>query len=197
MVSHDDGVTFSRLGRGPVISNSLHEPYLIADACVLKIKDQYHCWYVFGTKWIKGENDSPPTRIYKIGHATSADLFSWKRSGEPILESAYFDHLECQAMPTVRLIDGRFHMFYCVRNAYGFRDNPASMYRLAYAVSEDGLTWKVSPSLSPFGKGKDVWNCHMSCYPNFFEVAGTHFLLYNGNNFGQSGFGLLQLGWQQ
>ena len=50
-ISRDDGLTFQRLGAGPVLAASLHEPFLVGDACVKTIGGRFHAWYIFGTCW--------------------------------------------------------------------------------------------------------------------------------------------------
>ena len=45
-ISHDDGQTFCRHGTGPLLTASLSEPFLVADAFVLRYGDTYHMWYI-------------------------------------------------------------------------------------------------------------------------------------------------------
>ena len=50
-VSQDQGETFVRLGEGPIISASLHEPCLIADPFVQFFDGRFYMWYIFGQGW--------------------------------------------------------------------------------------------------------------------------------------------------
>lgn len=50
-VSNDAGETFSRLGPGPLLTASLNEPFMVADAFVKKYNDTYFMWYIYGTDW--------------------------------------------------------------------------------------------------------------------------------------------------
>jgi hypothetical protein len=84
-ISHDDGLTFQKYGKGPVLSASLNEPFLIGDAFVARYGDLYHMWYIYGTKWKKAVESDPPDRVYKIAHATSEDAINWRRDGRPII----------------------------------------------------------------------------------------------------------------
>ena len=76
-ISHDDGLTFQRIGDGPVLAASLHEPCLVGDGFVKVIDGVFHMWYIFGTGWKKYAPDAAPDRTYKIGHATSSDGIDW------------------------------------------------------------------------------------------------------------------------
>ena len=78
-VSHDDGISFERVGPGPVLGPSLQEPFLVGDGFVRRIGDTFHMWHIFGTRWSRFTVDGPPERTYKIGHATSADGVAWQR----------------------------------------------------------------------------------------------------------------------
>jgi len=43
-ISGDDGRTFQKFGAGPVVTSSLYEPFLIADAFVAVHGGTYHMW---------------------------------------------------------------------------------------------------------------------------------------------------------
>ena len=68
-VSRDDGLSFERVGDGPVLSATLHEPFLVGDGHVRHVGDRFHMWYIFGTRWRRFSVAGSPERTYKIGHA--------------------------------------------------------------------------------------------------------------------------------
>lgn len=188
-ISHDEGLTFSRYGTGPLLTASLKEPFLVADAFVCRYDQIYHMWYIFGTKWHNFVEGEPPDRIYKIAHATSTDGVNWQRNGQPII-SDRLNSDECQALPTVLLLDGVYHMYFCYREAYGFRTDSDRGYRLGYAWSSDLESWTRDDSLAGIDVSAHGWDSQMQCYPHIFECDGRVYLLYNGNEFGRHGFGL-------
>ena len=192
-ISRDHGETFEKTGAGPILGASLHEPFLIGDPSVLRVGDEYHMWYIFGTHWrLPASSDGQPERVYKIGHAVSGDGLTWDRESREIVESKLHGD-ECQAMPSVRNIDGRYHMVFCYRDVTGFRTNRHSAYRLGYAYSDDLQEWtRDDPSLG-LDVSTDGWDSDMMCYPHLFEYDGRVWLLYNGNHFGRDGFGLAVL----
>lgn len=192
-ISQDNGLTFKKRGMGPIMSSTLHEPFLVGDAFVKEYLGSLHMWYIYGTKWITYDEDQIPERVYKIGHATSNDGISWSKEGNAIIPD-FIDENECQALPTVFNRNNRYHMYFCYRDAKGFRNDPSKAYRLGYAYSDDLITWTRDESLSGIGReGQDAWDSKMMCYPNTFESDGNVYLLYNGNEFGKYGFGAAKL----
>jgi len=73
-VSDDDGLTFRKIGDGPILTSSLHEPFLVGDGFVLFHGDQFHMWYIFGTAWNR------PRKTWPLSAPT--------RSGMPFLVTA-------------------------------------------------------------------------------------------------------------
>ena len=65
-ISEDDGKHFNKIGPGPVMTASLHEPFLVCDAFVANFEEKFHMWYIYGTKWIYDPKDNSPQRVYKI-----------------------------------------------------------------------------------------------------------------------------------
>jgi hypothetical protein len=188
-LSRDGGETFERLGPGPVLSASLHEPFLVGDAFVKVIGETFHMWYIFGTRWKRRAPDTPPERTYKIGHARSPDGIRWTTGeGRPIIADRLGPD-ESQALPTVATIDGRHHMFFCYRESFDFRANADRGYRIGHATAEDLAHWTRDDDDLHLPASRDDWDSDMQCYPHVFECDGKVYLLYNGNAFGRFGFG--------
>lgn len=188
-VSRDQGVTFQRIGAGPVLSASLHEPCLVGDGFVKIIGGKFHMWYIFGTGWKKYVPKAEPDRTYKIGHATSDDGIVWTKEEARQIVADRLGIDESQALPTVIEIGGRFHMFFCYRQSFDFRRNSARGYRIGHAYSDDLERWARDDSNPLLDVTPGGWDSDMLCYPHAFECDGRVYLLYNGNEFGRHGFG--------
>ncbi|MBW8042184.1 MAG: hypothetical protein FVQ85_19595 [Planctomycetes bacterium] len=193
-LSEDNGLTFKKFGKGPVLSSSLHEPFLVGDPFVAIFENQYHMWYIFGIAWKKFVKDQPPDRIYKIGHAISEDGITWykKEEGRQIIA----DRLgadESQALPTVAHINGRYHMFFCYRQSFNFRRNKDRGYRIGYAYSDNLHDWIRDDAIVGIDVTEGSWDSDMLCYPHVFQCDDRVYMLYNGNEFGRFGFGLAVL----
>jgi predicted GH43/DUF377 family glycosyl hydrolase len=191
-ISEDDGLTFEKVGAGPVMSASLHEPFLVGDAYVRIFDNKYHMWYIHGTCWVAHSKDEQPDRIYKIAHATSDDGISWQKEGRHIIADR-LNAEECQALPTVIQIKHRYHMFFCYRESCDFRKNRSRSYRIGYAFSDDLSNWTRDDDNVGIDISDEGWDSGMQCYPHVFEMNGEIYLLYNGNEFGRFGFGLAKL----
>jgi predicted GH43/DUF377 family glycosyl hydrolase len=149
-------------------------------------------WYIFGVQWISSEIGKPPERVYKIAHATSVDGIEWVKEGRLII-SDKLNNLECQALPTVIEIAGVFHMFFCYREAYDFRNNSSRGYKIGYAFSNDLINWTRDDSNSGVEISDSEWDSKMQCYPHIFKMNENYYLLYNGNDFGRFGFGVAKM----
>jgi predicted GH43/DUF377 family glycosyl hydrolase len=191
-VSDDNGLTFKRIGDGPVLTSSLNEPFLVGDPFVAKFGNTYHMWYIYGTKWIDNPTKDVKERIYKIGHAISEDGISWNKEGKQLI-SDRLNSDECQALPTVINFNKKYHMFFCYRQAIGFRKNRDSAYRIGYAFSDDLQNWIRDDDNVGIDASEDGWDSDMLCYPHVFHCDGKIYMLYNGNEFGRFGFGLAVL----
>lgn len=188
--SSDNGRTFQRVGTGPVLGASRHEPFLVGDGFVRQIGRRFQMWYIFGQRWMQEDETAEPDRVYKIGQACSDDGETWQRdSGKTILPDVLGED-ECQALPSVAYHQGRHHMVFCYRHLHGFRTDPSKSYRLGYAVSEDGRSWRRDDAALGLSGTPGDWDSDMQCYPHVFVHKSQLFLLYNGNAFGKEGFGL-------
>jgi len=190
--SADNGLTFRKIGPGPILTSSPNEPFLVGDPFVAIHEGVYHMWYIYGTKWIDSPTEDSPARVYKIGHARSQDGISWIRGGVQLIDDK-LNSDECQALPTVARFGEKYHMFFCYREATGFRKNKARSYRIGYASSENLISWVRDDDNVGIDVSEDGWDSDMLCYPHVFECEGEMYLLYNGNEFGRYGFGLAVL----
>ena len=191
-ISDDNGLTFRKFGAGPVLSASLHEPFLVGDAFVRNLGGTWHMWYIHGTRWLTHTKGEAPDRVYKIAHATSADGVSWRKEGRQII-SDKLNEDESQALPAVIQIGRSYHMFFCYRQSVDFRRNRNNGYRIGYAFSDDLVDWTRDDASAGIDVSAHGWDSDMQCYPHVFEVDGEVYLLYNGTEFGRFGFGLARL----
>lgn len=192
-ISRDRGLTFQRIGDGPVLAASLHEPCLVGDGFVKVIDGLFHMWYIFGIGWKRYAPDAAPDRTYRIGHATSKDGIEWVKEEARRIIPDRLGPDESQALPTVVSIGGRHHMFFCYRESFDFRKAKGRGYRIGHAWSDDLVNWMRDDDKPLLEGTTGEWDCDMQCYPHVFECDGKVHLLYNGNEFGRHGFGLAEL----
>lgn len=188
-VSRDGGETFAKIGPGPVLSYSLHEPTTISGPKIRRFNGRWVLYYIAGTKWIVA--DGRKESVFKLRMATSDDGLSWTRAERDLVASRLEEN-ECQASPDVLFYKSKYHMFYCYKYSTNFR-NKERGYRIGYASSDDLMTWhrddrKAGIDISPEG-----WDSESIAYPHVFELDGRILMFYLGNQVGRYGFGLAEL----
>jgi len=188
-VSDDGGATFRKLGRGPVLSYSPDEPFVLSGPKVRRFGGRCQLFYIAGRKW--KVVDGRPEPVYKIRMATSLDGVSWQKAGRDLIESRVEED-EAQASPDVFHSGGKYHMFFCYRYSSGFRGREFG-YRIGYASSTDLLHWTRDDSKAGIDVSPHGWDSEMISYPHVFEVDGTIYMAYLGNQVGRYGFGLARL----
>lgn len=187
--SRDDGQSFQKLGPGPVLGYSQHEPFVLSGPKIRRFGDLWHLYYIAGRKWKLVDGRAEP--VYKIRLATSKDGLEWKRENRDLIESR-IEEDEAQASPDVTFANGRYHMFFCYRRSAHYRGHQNG-YRIGYAHSDDGRNWtrddqRVGIEVSPEG-----WDSEMISYPHVFELDGKTYMAYLGDQVGRYGFGLAVL----
>jgi hypothetical protein len=80
-------------------------------------------------------------------------------------------------------------MWFCFRGSVGYRTNRDTSYRLGYAESADGRNWTRLDEHVGIERADDGWDSEMMEYPFVYEHKGRKYMLYNGNGFGETGFG--------
>lgn len=191
-VSKDNGKSFHKIGRGPILSYTLDEPFVICSPKVRYYNGEFYMFYSAGKKWTK--TNGRPEICYKLRMAKSKDGIVWKKMNREILPDKLGDD-ESQACGDVIFKNGKYHMFYCYRKNIDFRTNKANSYRIGYAWSCDLVNWerkdeKVGITVSANPKEFDS---DMVAYPNVFELEGDIYMLYLGNEVGKLGFAIARL----
>jgi hypothetical protein len=113
-------------------------------------------------------------------YAESTDAIHWQKPDRIAIDSSSPEE-NAICKPSVIKDADRYRMWFCSRG---------ETYRIHYAESKDGLNWNRLGQ----DKGIDVspkeWDSEMIEYPCVFDHRGQRFLLYCGNQFGATGFGL-------
>ena len=188
--SVDGGVTFSKLGSGPVLSYSIDEPMTISGPKIRRFNNQWCLWYVAGKKW--KVVDGRPESIFKIRMATSDDGIHWVKISKDLIENV-LEEDECQASPDVFFYQKKYHMFFSYKYSSNFR-NTERGYRIGYASSGDMISWARDDSKAGIDiSSGDEWDNQSIAYPHVFELDGNIYMMYLGNEVGRFGFGLAVL----
>jgi hypothetical protein len=82
-----------------------------------------------------------------------------------------------------------YKMLHSNRKAIGYRDDKDAGYCIGYSESEDGIHWNRLDDLAGITKSETGWDSLMNEYCSTYLYKGVRYLIYNGNGFGESGFG--------
>ena len=176
-VSVDCG-RFQRVSLAPLLDRSAVDPFLTASPHVLVEGSRWRMWYVSGTAW--SPTPDGPKHAYHIRYAEASDAFEWRRLGQISVDYADPDEYAF-ARPCVLRDPDVYRMWYAVRG---------TAYRIGYAESIDGLTWRRLDDHRGLLPAADGWDAEMVAYPWVFDAGGSRYMLYNGNGFGRTGVGL-------
>jgi hypothetical protein len=144
---------------------------------VIREKDIYKMWYVSVIDWASKNGEM----IAVIKYATSKDGEKWQKHGLAVPYE--LGVAQAFSRPTVAKDNDGYHMW------FSYRSGDGTKYRLGYAHSLDGKTWDRKKN-SGIDVSDDGWDSEMICYPFVFDHKGERYMLYNGNDYGKTGFGL-------
>jgi hypothetical protein len=188
-ISLDAGKTFSKLGKGPVLSYTPDEPYMLSGPKIRRFNDKWYLFYIAGRKWKMV--DGRPEPVYKLRLAWSDDGFCWTKLNKDLVSSR-IEEDEAQASPDVFHANGKYHMFFCYRYSEHYRSH-AKGYRIGYASSADLIDWARDDSIAGIDVSPEGWDSEMISYPHVFALDGKVYMAYLGNQVGRDGFGLAVL----
>jgi len=175
-ISTDNGETFQRVSRAPILERTDREPYgVLVASCVLLEGNTWRMWYDSAEEWLN--KDLPR---YNIKYAESTDGVNWTRKGVASLD---FNPGETAISRACVLKEKDIYkMWYC----YAIRGGP---YRMGYAESENGIRYQRKDEEVGIDVSRSGWDSEMVCYPYVFEHKGQKYMLYCGNAYGKTGFG--------
>jgi predicted GH43/DUF377 family glycosyl hydrolase len=187
--SSDQGRTFVKLGKGPVLPYTPDEPFVLSGPKIRRFNGRWYLWYIAGRKWKVVDGRAEP--VYKIRMAVSEDGERFDKLNKDLIESR-IEADEAQASPDVTFAGGKYHMFFSYRYSSGFRGKDRG-YRIGYASSTNLLDWVRDDSKAGIDVSEAGWDAEMVSYPHVFEVDGRCYMAYLGDQVGRHGFGLAEL----
>lgn len=178
LATSKDGNEFIKFSNGPILDRTLKEPHFVASCCVLPGPDLWRMWYLSCIDW--NLKDGKIEHRYHIKYADSLDGIYWGRKG---LIAIDFSNEEEYAISTPTVL----HDIDCWRMWYSYR---GKSYRIGYAESRDGIKWQRLDSNVGITVSNSGWDSGMIEYPYVFDHKNERYMLYNGNQYGKTGFGL-------
>ena len=183
-IGEDGGGAFKRYSRTPILDRTDNELFVRSALSILKDDDVYKTWYVSSGKWINIEDRLVPT--YNIRYIESNDGIQYNGEGDVCLDLSNDDEYGF-GRPQVIKEDNIYKMFYSIRTV-------SRGYRIGYAESRDGLNWVRKDNESGIDVSQTGWDSEMICFASIVDVNSKRYMFYNGNNYGETGFGVAKLG---
>lgn len=179
-ISKDVGKTFKRVQTIPVFERTESELLFRVPHSVIVESEKWRFWYGGGNKFIVHQGKTVPT--YDIKYLESSSPTVIPSVGKTILTFRNADEYRV-ARPYVVFDQGIYKMFCCIGTF-------SKGYRLGYAESEDGIKWnRCDEKLGIDVSSEGSWDSEMMAYPSFIRTSYGSYLFYNGNNYGEQGFG--------
>jgi hypothetical protein len=170
---------FERYSLAPILDRNAVDPFSLSYPFVMEEAKRFKMWYGSNIKW----GSKPEEMWHVIKYAESSDAISWNREGKICIDlERPSDYAISRSF--VLKEDDIYKMWYSFRG---------TTYRIGYAESPDGIQWKRKDDLSGIDVSATGWDSEMVEYPFLFDHRGDRYLLYCGNGYGKTGFGLAVL----
>lgn len=175
-ISDGPGEPFRRYSNFPVVPLDEIDPYTISYPWVHVENGLFRMWYGSNIAW----GDRKEDMRHLIKYAESEDGIHWERRDIVAID---FDFPGEYAMckPSVLKDQDGYKMWFCSRG---------DTYRIRCAESDDGIVWRRTGLQDNIDVSEEGWDSQMIEYPFVFNHAGRQYLLYAGNDYGQTGFGI-------
>lgn len=179
-VAHsEDGLTFHRHSPAPVMDRSTEDPFTLSYPWVLPVPDGYRMWYGSHVSWQREHGDLD----HMLKTARSVDGLRWQRDGHVAVPSGS-DGARAFSRPCVVRDPEVWRMWYSFRGR---------KYRIGYAESEDGERWVRADASVGIDVSPGNWDGEEIEYPCVFDHGGRRYMLYCGDGYGRTGFGIAVL----
>ncbi len=173
-----DGEQYQRVSAAPVMDRSDADPYTISYPWIIGQDGELDMWYGSNLEWGASQSDMH----HVIKQARSRDGFAWIRDGQTVIEPGAGEF--AFARPCVVRDKSMYRMWYAYRGA---------AYRIGYAESLDGRKWLRKDAAAGIDVSPDGWDSESVEYPSVFDHDGRRYMLYCGNGYGRTGFGIAVL----
>ena len=178
-ISEAPGKPFLRYSRFPIVDLNETDPYTISYPWVMKEGDKFRMWYGSNLKWGPRKADM----MHVLKYAESRDGVAWDRPNKVVIDSTGPDEYAI-CKPTVLYDGSMYSMWFSSRG---------ETYRIHLAESLNGIDWQRKGRDPGIDVSPEGWDSEMIEYPNVFKHGGYRYLLYSGNGFGRTGFGMAVL----
>ncbi len=179
--SIDLGKTFTRFKKSPVLSRDDIDPWAVMAPFVIKDNDHWKMYYTSGIKLYK--DNGILKSLYDIKIALSKDGYNWKKTKKVAINLV--NDMTNIARANVIKLENKYVVW------FPYVTKTTNQYRIGYGESADGVKFENFRYDQDLKVSDDNgWDSEAVTYPYVFMHKNKQYMLYNGNNFGKTGFGL-------
>lgn len=179
-VSLDNGKSFERYQKTPILDRAPEALYIRAIHTVIYDNGIYKCWYATGSGWREINGRKFPE--YDINYCESSDGINFPNYGiKCIINNSDNNEYRIGRPKVYKTTEG-----YLMNYTFGTTDG---RYQAGLAKSKDGINWKRHDNEFPLLPDGNDWDSQHLCYPHIISSKTNKFMFYNGNNMGIEGFG--------
>lgn len=184
-ISEDGGESFQRISKAPILDRSDNELFIRGGPFTLLDGGIYKLWYVAGSEWTSLNDKQMP--VYDLRYQESVDGINWSSGGIVSMKITGIDEHGFGRPWVIKRGPSDYQLFYSIRR------RSFAAYRLGYAESSDGINWVRKDEHMNLDVSKDGFDSEAIMYSAVIDVHGRTYCFYNGNNFGEHGFGVAEL----
>ena len=178
-----DDFTLTLTSNDPFMRSDREDPVSLSYPWVTKFSDQnYKMWYGSTVTWDGGNGEM----VHVIKEAESGDGKNWRKTGVEVPHNIGI--AQAFSKPTVAMRDANILDMW-----FSYRSGDGTPYRIGRAEGTREGDWKLCLDDAGIDVSKGGWDSEMIEYPYVFDHGENRYMLYNGNGFGKSGFGLAVL----
>lgn len=183
-ISYDKGLTFERYKLTPVFERTDDDLLFRVPHSILHENGRYKVWYGGGSFYKQGQIKTLP--VYNIRYTEAETPYKFTQPGKLVLDMKEGEYRVGRPY-VVRTEDSFLRMF------YGY-SSELSPFKIGYAESTDeGHSWIRKDEEVGITLSSEGWDSKSISYPAVVIVNDSVYMLYNGNNYGEEGFGCAKL----
>ena len=184
-ISEDNGKTFHRYSKSPILDRVFDETYARCGVNVIKDGAKYKMYYIGSNRkgWTVSQGKLKP--LYIMKYTESEDGINWHNPSIQCLEYASPDE-HGFGRPYVWKEEQTYKMYYSIRTY-------SRGYYIGYAESKNGITWDRKDAEAGIGLSQSGWDDTNLSYPYICKHKDKVYMFYNGNGCGKTGFGYAEL----
>ncbi len=184
-ISKDGGKSFQRYSKVPILDRTDKELYFRGGPFAIWDDGLFKLWYVAGNEWT--DLNGKPMPVYDLRYQESKDGIHWADEGRLSMAITGEDEHGFGRPWVVKRGPDDYQLFYSIRR------RSYAAYRLGYAESSDGINWVRKDDQMGLDVSPEGFDSEAIMYSAVIVVGDKTYCFYNGNNFGEQGFGVAEL----